>query len=162
MKKAVSLILAIVLCLGMCACGSNNSNSTTTGTTTGTNSNIDSHPKATIINNDGKTENLTAADLRKLNNGNQVAFNKKYIGAQVTLIAKVVKVHGKTVYNGHSMAAYVELEDGWLVEASSSKVVEDLMPGDYVIVTGQIYLVSMDIQLFITSNATTTIRPYNG
>lgn len=160
MKKAISILLVLVLCLSMCAC---NPNTNTDNAANNNNSDsYNNHPKATIINNDGETETLTAGDLHKLNNGNQVAFNKKYIGASVTLIAQVVSVHGKTVFNGHSMVAYVQLEDGWCVEASSSKVVENLMPGDYVKVTGKIYSVFGGIQLYITDSATTTIQPYKG
>lgn len=159
MKKVISFVLALVLCFGLCACASNVGTDDTANNNSTSNSN---HPQATIINNDGKTETLTAGDLHKLNNENQVAFNKKYIGASVTLIAKVASVHGPTVWDGHNMAAYVQLEDGWIVEASSGKVVENLMPGDYVKVTGKICSVFGDIKLYITNSATTTIQPYNG
>ena len=156
MKKALSLILVLVMCLSMCACASNVGTDDTANSNPTSNNN---HPQATIINNDGKTESLTAGELYELMSANEVAFNKKYLGAQVTLIAKVTSIHGNAILDSHIVAAYITLEDGWRVEASSGKVVENLMPGDYVKVTGTIYSLWGYINLYISNGSETTIQP---
>ena len=153
MKKLICILLAIVTCLSLGAC------------TTNTNDEINktaNNPRAIVVNNDGETERLTADELRTLYNANQIAFSNKYFGAFVTLVADVVSVHGLTVADGHRMVAYAVLEGNWTVEVSSRDLVADLMPGDTVIVTGNIYSAHWDIQLYIVNGWKTTIQPYNG
>ena len=163
MKKSVLLVLVLAITLSLCACGMKNADTDTAGSVTPESSVAPekSETTATVINNDGITETLTARELIKIHDGNSVAFNKKYFEAEVTVIGTVESVHGTTVLNGHTMSAYIELEGGWRVEASSEDVVIDLLPGDTVKVTGHIYSAFGNVSLYIFNGYETSIQSYN-
>lgn len=106
MKKALSLILAIVLCLGLCACG--------VGTETPTEPAV---TKATIVTNEGNTVEMSAEDLFKEFDGNEARFNKLYRGATITFTGTVKYIKADTaVYSGNSVRPdqnKIVFEDGW-------------------------------------------------
>lgn len=115
-----------------------------------------------IINNNGEKESLTANELCKLRNDNGARFEKLYFGAPITVIGVIKAVHGSTISNGHKMSAYVELNDGWEVEAVSVNDVVDLNPNDIVKITGCIYdAFAGKVSIFIVNGNTTTIELYS-
>ena len=64
-KKILCLLILCGLCIfTITGCGSNS--------------------KATIINNENETENLTAKDLYKINNENEAKFKKYYVSTYIT------------------------------------------------------------------------------
>lgn len=114
-----------------------------------------------VVNNGGEVEHIGAAEILRINNINEVQFKNKYYGASVTVVSEVLKVHGRTEYNGHMMEAYVELKGGWIVEVADEMDVASLMPGDIVKVTGDIFSAfGFHIHLYIVNDSTTTIELY--
>ena len=60
------------------------------------------------------------------------------------------------------MEGYVVLKGGWLVEVSSTDLVENLRSGDKVEITGNIFSANHQyIDIWIVNDNTTTIKPYN-
>ena len=146
MKKFIALMLVLLVAFSLCACSESKQAEPKA-------------PEATIINKNGETEYLTAADLLEINNGNSIAFSKTYKNAQVTLEAKVQKVNGACNYNGYPMNAYVELEGGWLVESTKGTDLSQLMPGDMVRITGYIFDCYGQVHIRSMDNYPTTITP---
>lgn len=144
MKKVIPLILALVMCLSLCTHGKCEESEvekikvvTPKGTTV-----IIEKPQdiVEVIRNDGTTETLTSLDLAQACVDNEVKFEKNYVGAFVKIIAPVEEVHGRTIYNGHTLTSYVELSGGWIVEvAENHPLLEELSRGDMVVATGRIY-----------------------
>ncbi len=153
MKKALSLALALILCMNICACQSSTSNQSET-------QNEYADPIATVVNNNGEAENLTASDIRKISHQNEVAFKNKYFGAKVTVIGEVEEVMSTTTINGITIEAGVSLKGGWEIEASKEEVM-NLMPGDIVKATGQIFWATFDVSLYRINGWETTVQPYN-
>ena len=120
MKKALSLILALVLCLSLCACGSNDAPET----------------KATITTNEGKTVELSAQDLFNEFDGNEARFEKIYQGATIEFIGTVKYIKTDTlVYDGDSVPAHqnkIVFEEGWCIiigHQNTSFDLADYYPG---------------------------------
>lgn len=108
MKKAVSTILALALCFGMCACSSNSSNS----------SNVTNDPKstpATITDNEGNTVSKSAKELMDLSSGNEAKFNSLYRGAKITFTGTLKKIETNTALNSSTPYDIVYFEEGWTV-----------------------------------------------
>ena len=124
MKKALSLVLALVLSLSMCACCGKNEK------------NIGTNSKATIITNDGKTVELSAEELFREFDGNEARFEKIYQGATIEFTGTVKYIKTNTsVYNGDSVPAgqnKIVFEEGWCViigHQNTSSDLADYYPG---------------------------------
>ena len=106
MKKALSLILALVLCLSLCACGDGGKISKEPAVT-----------KAKIETNDGNTVEMSAEELFNEYDSNEARFNKLYRGATITLTGTVKYIKVDTsVYSGDSIRPdqnKIVFEDGW-------------------------------------------------
>lgn len=90
-KKILCLLILCGLCIfTITGCGSNS--------------------KATIINNENETENLTAKDLYKINNENEAKFKKYYVGAKITFDGTVSSVETNED-NCYENTSYVRLEN---------------------------------------------------
>ena len=119
MKKVLSLILALIFCLPLCACGSSN-NAT----------------KATIETNEGKTVVMSADDLLREFDGNEARFNKIYRGATIKFTGTVKNIKTHTdASTGTSLIAdqnIIIFEEGWCViigHKNTSYDLADYYPG---------------------------------
>lgn len=125
MKKALSLLLALVLCLSLCACGNSSS-------------------PAIITNNNGETEELTAKHLIELFESNEAKFDQQYESCPITIESTIKKIEGDSFYlNGVNYASFIlHLDGGWDVEILQSVYDEkysNLEVGDTVKITSKIY-----------------------
>ena len=150
MKKifAVILTLAMLLCFVGC---------------------VGSDVKATVVNNDGATEYLTAKELAKISDENAIAFKNKYWCASVTVEGTIKEIKSLCTINGttYQWAVYVEggSSDWFIGKTSISKttVTESLLGslnvGDKVKISGEIVGAnSFDCDI---SNGTTSITKIN-
>ena len=150
MKKifAVILTLAMLLCFVGC---------------------VGSDVKATVVNNDGATEYLTAKELAKISDENDIAFKNKYWCASVTVEGTIKEIKSLCKINGttYQWAVYVEggSSDWFIGKTSISKttVTESLLGslnvGDKVKISGEIVGAnSFDCDI---SNGTTSITKIN-
>ena len=130
MKKALSLILALALCLSLCACGGR----------TDTTNEVPTQPteiKATISTNEGKTVELSAQDLFNEFDGNEARFNKIYKGATIKFVGTVKYIKTNTlVSTGDGTATSdqhkIVFEEGWCViigHANTTYDLADYYPG---------------------------------
>ena len=115
-----------------------------------------------ITNNDGVVETLSSDNLCDIYSKNNIKFDDKYLGAPITVVSKIEKVGSRTLdASGHLMMAYVDLEGGWRIEASSTDVVADFDIGDTVKVSGNIWSAFMKpVEIYIINDHTTTIEAY--
>ena len=126
MKKALSLMLAIVLCLSLCACG-----------------NDPKDTKAVVTNLKGATESLSANELIALSFENQAKFDSLYDYADVTIVGTVESVR-KTFDLGPKInkeeGYYITLEEGWVIGvlADDHEEVINFSKGDKITVTSKI------------------------
>ena len=118
MKKAISLFLAFVMCLSLCACGGKNENDSGTSA------------KATIITNEGKTVKLSAEELFNEYDGNEARFNKLYFGASIEFEGTVDYIKANTsVFDGDSVRSEqnkIVFKEGWCVIIGSKNTTYDL------------------------------------
>lgn len=134
MKKTLSLILALLLCLSLCACSDNNTqnNESTEATndTTGTTNTAETVNTATITTNEGKTVEVSVQDLFNEYDANEARFNKLYKDAVIEFIGtvKYIKVDtgvydGKNVISGQSKIVF---EEGWCLIIGNGNTTYDL------------------------------------
>ena len=111
MKKVISLALAVLLVFGLCACSKtdNSGNSTTNSS-----NNSKKESPATIVDNEGNTVEMTAAELVEVA-GNGAKFDKYYRGASITFTGKVKRVETSLAYNSSSFYDMIFFEEGWIV-----------------------------------------------
>ena len=132
-QRCALFTVCVLICMLFCSCS--NQGGTFSDSSKG-------NTVATVITNDGESKRMTAKDLVDLKESNPVAFENKYFQAKVTVIGKVEKIHGRTTLDGHYMSAYLELEDGWIIDAYASDVA-DLAVGDTVKAVGNIFSISL-------------------
>lgn len=97
--------------------------------------------KATITNNYGQTEYLTADELMDLKESNAVSFDDKYKGAHITIVDVVDSVKGERNLTLRSSF-------DWDVElAFSQDLMKSLKKGDKVRVDGKIYSAFVDVKI---------------
>ena len=119
MKKVLSLVLALVMCLSLCACGGSKGK----------------NAKATIIKNDGETVEMSAKELIMENDANEAKFLKLYSGASVEFVGTVetVKV-GDMVYTRDGIISKqnkIVFTEGWCLTLGSNNDKYDL--SDYYV-----------------------------
>lgn len=166
MKKIFCVVLVLIMSLSLFACGSSNSGNKQSGEAAIDAASTEATPSATeddthfqvitknghtltiekpkdtaeVTRNDGATETTNSWELTQIHCDNEVKFEKNYMGAFVKIIAPVESIHGRTIFDGHDLPAYVELAGGWVVEADKNNpLLEELSPGDMVVATGCIY-----------------------
>ena len=108
---------------------------------------------ATVINNQGVTERLTAKQLENAKSENAIAFEKNYWSATVTVVGTVSEIKGKNILNGTYYDWSVTIEGGecdWFIgkaQYTETTITEDflatLQVGDTVEITGDIVSASM-------------------
>ena len=154
LKKIISAVVCGSLLLSLAACGGNKNTSQESTTS--------DEILVEITNNNGEIENITGQELRDISEENGVMFDNLYKEAPVRVIGTVEKVQGNIDYLGHFMEGYVVLKGGWLVEVSSTDLVENLRSGDKVEITGNIFSANHQyIDIWIVNGNTTNIKPYN-
>ena len=149
MKKVLSLLLALVLCLGLCACGGRAETTVN---------------KATVITNEGKTVEVTAQDLFDEFDANEARFLKLYGGANIEFEGTVKNIKVETdVYNGNSIStkqSKIVFEEGWSLIIGGQSTVYDLAdfyPGQKLKVSTGIVSAAFDtefLQLIADNNRT--------
>ena len=149
MKKALSLILALVMCLSLCACGGENNTPETTAPATNT---------ATVITNEGETVNVSAQDLFDEYDANEARFAKVYAGATIEFIGTVKYIKIKTnVYTGESITTRqnkIVFEEGWCLILGANSTLYDLAdyyPGQKLKVTTGIVSPAFDTEFLQTT-----------
>ena len=99
-KKILSVLLIAVICIStLCACG----NSAT-------------DTKATIVNNEGATEELSSKELYAINEENSAKFEKTYLNAQVTITGTVESVDSYRHSFFPCDMYQINLKEGWKIE----------------------------------------------
>ena len=122
MKKRLSLLLAFVMCLSLCACGGGSGSS-----------------KFTITCKDGTTETMTADELTKISS-NEVKYKQKYAGAHVSGEVKIESINASiTTSKGHIEAVDIGFGHMDLILTDvPSEYVANLGVGDTITVSGTI------------------------
>ena len=110
-------------------------------------------PRGTITNNNGETEYLTANELRKILEKNEVKFKNLYVGAEATIIGEVLEIKDDKIVLGEDTFSCWEEYNC----SSSELVMFDI--GDVVIATGTIRDAFVG-QVELVEK--TTIKHYNG
>jgi len=150
MKKALSLILELVLCMSLCACGGSETvNNTTDTVNTVQDAAPVVEPKATIKTRDGNTETLTSSELCAIYFENQAKYSSKYQTADATVTGTVESVSEHLEYFGNTrkMVYDIKLKEGWeiIVLAECHKEVIELSAGDKVRVSSELQLVHFNV-----------------
>ena len=110
-------------------------------------------PRGTITNNNGETEYLTANELGKILEKNEVKFKNLYVGAEATIIGEVLEIKEDKIVLGEDTFSCWEVYNC----SSSELVMFDI--GDVVIATGTIRDAFVG-QVELVEK--TTIEHYNG
>ena len=128
MRKLLVGILVLVMLFCFVGCGNN--------------------VKATVINNDGETEQLSAQELNSLSDGNSLSFKDKYVMAKVTVEGKIKEVRSSQTINGIYYDWSIVVNGGsvdWLVgkhnytnTSIDESFLSTLNVGDNVVVSGEI------------------------
>ena len=141
MKKYISLLLALVLCLSLCACGGGNN-------TENNNSSAEKEDttKATVITNEGETVTMTADELIEIYDSNEAKFNKLYSGAKITFVGTIsnIKVDTSVIVESGSVKAgqnKIVFEEGWSLVIGADNTTVDLADLD----VGAVYEVTTSI-----------------
>ena len=130
MKKAISILLALVIVLSLCACSvASNSPATIS--------------PATIVDNDGNTVSMTAKELCDIYSENKAKFDKYYYGATISFTGTVESVQTNLRKNGSSTTVdSIKFQEGWevhLLHAWNDDILVELSKGTVVKVSSKIY-----------------------
>lgn len=125
MKKALSLILALMLCLSICACKNSGS-------------------PATITDLTEKEVQLTAKELCSLCEENSVNFFELYGGASIKAVGTVSEVNRS--YEEPEYWAHIVMEEGWelVVMVKDHDEVANIVKGDKISFTSKIQTCGSD------------------
>lgn len=125
MKKALSLLLALVLCLGLCACATQSSS------------------PAAIVDNDGNSVSMTAKELCDIYSENKAKFDKYYYGAAINFTGTVEKIETDFRQNGSDIRVdRIIFQEGWevyLLHGWYDDVLVELSKGTVVEVSSKIF-----------------------
>ena len=126
MKKVLSLILALALCLGLFACSDDSNNQEETQS-----QQIATYEKVTYRN--GATEILELGKLHDLYDENAYAYRKDYAGSKIEVVTtfnQLTEVYGTT-------NVPVFFDGGWHVYIKKNNpIIADLISGTTVMITG--------------------------
>ena len=127
MKKALSLLLALVMCLSLCACGNNKDSKDT---------------KAVVNNLYGETEHLSAKDLISVYEENEAKVKANYHFVDATIVGTVESVSTEWDLNPNKREEgyVITLAEGWVigVMADDHEEVINLSKGDKIKVSSRI------------------------
>ena len=159
MRKILVGVLSLFIVVGLSACSfaEKNANEQSNPETT-----IEPEVRATVVNNSGVTEYLTAEDLKSLYRGNSLAFEKDYWCAKVTVTGAVTEVSGPQIINGSDYDWTIVVDGDWFVgktKYNESNITKDylaeLRVGDIVTISGEIVGAFFDVDI---SNGTVTVK----
>lgn len=129
MKKVLITLLVMVMLFSFAGCGS-------------------SDVKATVINNNGETEYLSAKELAEIKSDNSIAFEKNYWSCKVVVEGEIKEITSSKIINGTYYSWTITVEGGnadWFIgkgQYSESDVDEDFLAtlnvGDTVKISGDI------------------------
>lgn len=144
MKKNLCFVAVFVICLILCGCSSK---------------------KATIITNDGATEEMTARELLKVRMENEVAFEKRYHGAKIIFEGTVRRVESGAYFHyeepGNSVGksvglgqTQIQFKEGWELVLENDEIIdlETLKKGDVLRVTTSIVGSDGDRAIYVMGN----------
>ena len=143
MKKAISIMLVLVMALSLCACGK----------IVTSNAPSKSH---VVVNG----ETFSISDFEKLVKDNNYKFENTYLGKTATVTGKVTKIDGAMRHGNLNvyLDAVIVVEDTWYFEVNSdNSILNTLNVNDVVTVTGTI---SADLygDVYCYGNATVRIE----
>lgn len=128
MKKLLLFIMCGLLLIGLTGCGETKKEEEKKEeeqkeeTRIGVNGQKLTNNVATIVNNDGKTEKKSWADLNDLIKQNDEYYRKHYNGAKITIIDTVYKIESNYFeYDLDSRVYELVLSGGWYVYIDPSK-----------------------------------------
>ena len=123
MKKTFIIIgVIIVIVVGLiCAFLLNGKNSTNDNKSIETSKKINTS-KATIVNNQGEIEELSAKELKKIYDENQANFKKNYAGAYIVFVGTVEKVKNGFMENGSRIILdSIEFKEGFDLKLNNNE-----------------------------------------
>ncbi|MBE6764191.1 MAG: hypothetical protein E7553_07600 [Ruminococcaceae bacterium] len=125
MKKLLCVMVAIVLCIGLCACGNGSL-------------------YAKVTYKSGAVETLAVGEIPDLLMENATAYNQKYAGQKIEVVDKI-----HDIGNGYGMngAIMIHTNNGWsFCMQKSDPIVAKLRKGDMVKIVGKLTEQSVTIQ----------------
>lgn len=123
MKKVISMIMVIVLCVSMCACGSGELKDTAV-------------QSSVFVNG----ETYTLQEFKDIAENNSLKFSK-YIGKGATVTGKITEIETDWISSNlnHSFDVTITIESKWCFEVSSNNpMLDNINLGDIVTITGVI------------------------
>jgi len=133
MKKLLSLIMVLMMILSLAACGGASSEASNAPEVEAETEVI---IPATIIDNEGNEVQMTADELRAVEEENAAKFKQLYKNAEITITGTVESVDAYQMKFGsnNKNVYYVNLEEGWraIVLQELHGEVIDLSRGDKV------------------------------
>ena len=110
--------------------------------------------KATIIDNQGNTVELTAKELMDIHNENEATFDTLYSNAEISLVGTVEKIEYNISTSGGSglfiKRDYITLKEGWelaVIHGSHDDVLLNLKNGDKLEIQTEISDVWIEVEL---------------
>lgn len=154
MKKAISLLLALVMCLSLCACGGGNDSPETNEPPVETSAPATN--TATVITSENETVEVSAQDLFNEYDANEARFAKIYGGATIEFVGTVKYIKIETpVYIGESVSAEqnkIVFEEGWCLILGKDTLYDlaDYYPGQKLKVSTGIVSPAFDTEFLQT------------
>lgn len=168
-KKILSILIIGILLLGLTGCGKSKTLS------------------ITIVNNSGKTEELTAAELKEIINKNEVDFKENYLNKKIKLSGSVEKLKTtktnctcfdddkkefisgmmilsdiNNVYANNSFDIYqIYLKEGFIVEVrkdNSDIDFSSLKNGQKITIESRLHGIDEDGNIILSENSDTNLK----
>lgn len=103
--------------------------------------------KATVVTNSGETKEMTLDEIREIEETNSVLFKEEYVGADISVTAKIEKIGGAYRFpSWFECDAYLELESGstgCFFKPITEDEAKNYNVGDTVTVSGKIGMASV-------------------
>ena len=111
MKKVITLLLTLIICISLCACNTNTSSTASTAPTASTASTA----AAKIVDNEGNVVEKTSKQLRQVYKDNNAQFDKYYKNANISFTGTISKIDSNFKENGSPAYDAITFEEGWRV-----------------------------------------------